>query len=248
MKKNHLLSPAYIMLILFSCAAIARQVYDFDHPNDPPPPPPKLVSDTIHYITSDNLSVSLTGVSTALSGIINLPKGGSMTQGLGNCPNQKWVLSDTFDKKSLAPTINWFGASVGGARFIPGLPNIYFGCDNNYYTDGHYASMYFNFTPVATIAVVNSGYNHYQKVHSDAPVMMPYGNPGLKLYWKADVEWWYPDIIRKDTGPGRYRCDVTVNVYYQLYNNVGDNPGQLGTVSNESGHSDRQWLNFCQRV
>lgn len=245
MKKNHLLLPAYIMLILFSCAAVARQIYDFDHPNDPPPPPPKLVSHTIHYITSDNLSVSLNGASVEVDTIRNLPNGGSMTQGLGNCPNQQWFITDTLNKDSLTPPISW-ERNAGSAPFIPGLPVSYFGCDNNYYTDGRYANVYFNLTPVATIAVVNSGYNHYQKVHSEAPVMMPYGLPGLKLYWKADVEWWYPDIIRNDSKPGRYRCDVTVNVYYQLYNNVGDNPGKMGTVSNESGHSDRLRLTSCQ--
>lgn len=244
MKKNHLLSPAYIMLILFSCAAIARQVYDIDHPNDPPPKELKVMQEnTVHYTSSDNLRVTLNTASYALSTILGKDRdGATVTKGLGNCPGMEWYMTTIVDGKITTPVAFW-GVRLKG---ILGLPAVLTGCDNNYYNNGNAATVVINLTPQSTIAIINSGYNHYQKVHSDAPEMMPYGLPFTKLYWKVDVEWWYPDITRTSRSkPGVYRCNVTVNNYYQLYNNVGDNPGNMGTVSGESGHSDRINLDQC---
>ncbi|HCM1918889.1 TPA: hypothetical protein N3A33_004936 [Salmonella enterica subsp. salamae serovar 28:r:e,n,z15] len=159
--------------------------------------------------------------------------------GLGNCPDMFWSI--TIDAGTWIDPVYWSKTATGLV-----------GCNNNSVFGsllGAEFNLSLNSATGSGLALINDGYNHYSKFHTDAPKSHPPGLFPPDLFWKADVEWWYPDIARgPDSKPGKYKCNVTVNVYYTLYNNVGDNPGKMGTVSGEAGHSNRMDLSSCTRM
>ncbi|ECF5902026.1 hypothetical protein FNH43_22325 [Salmonella enterica subsp. salamae] len=197
---------------------------------------------TVSYRSSDDLFVRVRNDKTI---VLQNPE----QRGLGGCgPSMRWFFTE---KAGITQPIYWTWIP-GDTNIIAspdGIPGLHT-CDNNNNGAGGFGKVYFKFTPDNKISISNSGYNHYQKIHSDAPAMAPgIVNPFSHniVFWRADVEWWYPDITKSKTiKPGVYSCEVTVNVYYQLYNNFGDNPGNMGTVSNESGHSNRITLEQCK--
>ncbi|ECM9893897.1 hypothetical protein YL93_17535 [Salmonella enterica subsp. enterica serovar Montevideo] len=197
---------------------------------------------TVSYISSDGLFVRVRNDKTI---VLQNPE----RRGLGNCGAMPWFFTA---KAGITQPIYW--TSIPGDGNIIASPDNIAGirnCDNNHFSStNNFGKVYFKFTPDKNISIFNSGYNHYQKLHSEAGPMIPgILNPFTANYvfWRADVEWWYPDITKSKTmKPGVYSCEVTVNVYYQLYNNFGDDPGNMGVVSHESGHSDRITLEQCK--
>lgn len=197
---------------------------------------------TVSYISSDALFVRVRNDKTI---VLQNPE----RRGLGNCgPSMTWFFTE---KAGITQPIYWTTIPGDTNIIVPsggtaGLRN----CDNNNFGNGSFGKVYFKFTPEKNISISNFGYNHYQNIHSSAPRMAPgIVNPFSPnpVFWHADVEWWYPDITKSKTiKPGVYSCEVTVNVYYQLYNNFDDDPGNMGTKSNESGHSNRITLEQCK--